>query len=169
MKNEKETQKLLAVSKRLMDEKNMIGWLCTVHSSKVQIKDNPKASKDIQEQLNKASNLISLAYMWALLDESGFNEKNKWISSQDRLELKAWKHVRHTGAHAPGGRANGYYKAFNKFMNSDGAGMSGLKQNCTFTDTSIDLTDGMNTQFFLFIENLVQQAIGYCANDKKPD
>ena len=168
MKNPEETQILLGIQKRLMDESDMIGWLCTVHRNTVQYKNNPIATKTIQEQLNKASNLISLAYVWAILDEHGFNENNKWIKPNDRLELKAWKHVRHTGAHAPGARAHRFFDEFNEFMESDYAGLSGLKNNCTYTENSISLKDGMNYRFFEFVKNLVQTAIGYCANDNIP-
>ncbi len=151
-----------------MDEHHMIGWLCTVHRNKVEYKNNPDASKEVQGQLNKASNLISLAYIWALLDEHGFNENNKWIRPNDRLELKAWKHIRHTGAHAPGGRAHRYFAEFNQFMEGDYAGLSLLKKNCEYTETSIDLKDGMNYRFFEFVKNLVNIAIGHCANDNEP-
>ena len=152
---------------RLGDEQNMIGWLCTVHRNKVTFKDNPDAVKEIQEQLNHAANLISLAYIWAILDESGFNEHNKWISADNRLELKAWKHIRHTGAHAPSGRAKVYYDEFNEFMTS-GTSTSGLKQNCAWDANSISLTDGMNFRFFMWTRDLVQQAVGFCANDNEP-
>ncbi len=168
MHNHDETKQLLALQKRLMDESNMLGWLCTVHRNRVHYQNNPEASKEIQGQLNQATNLISLAYIWALLDEHGFNEHNKWISANNRLELKAWKHVRHTGAHAPGGRANGYYHEFDKFMASPGSGVSGLRQNCEFTGSSITLKDGMNYRFFQFVQDLVQTAIGYCANNNEP-
>lgn len=130
MKNLEETKKLQELQKRLMDEQNMIGWLCTVHRNKVEYKNNPTATREIQEQLNQASNLISLAYVWAILDEHEFNENNKWIEAKYRIELKAWKHVRHTGAHAPGGRAHRYFDEFNEFMESDQSGISGLKKNC---------------------------------------
>ena len=130
-------------------------------------KDNPQAVKEIQHQLNRAANLISLAYIWAILDESGFNEHSEWITSHNRLELKAWKHVRHTGAHAPTGRADGYYDEFDEFM-TDGTSSSGLKENCKWDADSIELTDGMNFRFFMWIRGLVQQAVGFCANDKKP-
>lgn len=168
MHNEAETNRLLALQKRLMDESNMIGWLCTVHSNRVQYHNNPDASRQIQAQLNKASNLICLAYVWAILDEQGFNEHNHWIRPRDRIELKAWKHVRHTGAHAPGGRANRYRDEFNTFMASDCQGLSGLKQNCNFTDHSLELRDGMNYRFFQFVQYLVQIAIGHCANNNEP-
>ena len=169
MRNEKETQELLALQKRLMDERDMIGWLCTVHRNRVQYQNNPEASKRIQGQLNQAANLIALVYIWALLDEHGFNEHNKWISERNRLELKAWKHVRHTGAHAPGGRAERYYEEFNEFMAAPEQGMSGLKQNCQYTDDSITLNDGMNYNFFSFVEHLVNYAIGHCANNIEPE
>lgn len=168
MYNHEETQQLLALQKRLMDESDMIGWLCTVHRNSVNYNNNPSAAKKVQGQLNHASNLISLAYIWALLDEQGFNENNHWIKSSDRLELKAWKHVRHTGAHAPGKRANGYVDEFNEFMEGSNQGKSGLKQNCKYTDSSILLSDGMNYRFFQFVQHLVQLAIGHCANNSEP-
>lgn len=168
MKNPEETQKLLGLQKRLADEMHMIGWLCTVHRNKVHYEKNPEATAEIQKQLNHASNLISLAYMCALLDEHGFNEHNKWIRPNDRLEFKAWKHLRHTGAHTPGCRANRYFDEFNQFMEGEYAGMSGLKQNCTYTENSVSLSDGMNYGFFEFARNLVNTAIGHCANDNEP-
>jgi len=168
MYNEEETKKLLALQKRLMDESNMIGWLCTVHKNKVNYTNNSEATKEIQNQLNTASNLISLAYIWALLDEQGFNEHNHWIRPKNRLELKAWKHIRHTGAHAPGGRANGYRAEFDEFMEASGDGISGLKNNCSYTENSISLNDGMNHRFFDFANHLVKIAIGHCANNNEP-
>lgn len=168
MYNEQETQELLALQKRLMDECDMIGWLCTVHINRVQYQNNPEASKRIQGQLNQAANLIVLTYIWALLEEHGFNEHNKWISEKNRLELKAWKHVRHTGAHAPGRRAKRYYDEFNEFMTSPDQGTSGLKQNCQYTEDSITLNDGMNYNFFGFVEHLVINAIEHCANNNEP-
>ncbi|MFC2099029.1 hypothetical protein ACFLSP_04710 [Bacteroidota bacterium] len=169
MHNQEETNKLLALQKRLMDESDMIGWLCTIHRNAVKYSDNPDATKRIQEQLNQASNLISLAYIWALLDEQGFDENNHWISPKNRLELKAWKHVRHTGAHAPGGRANRYFDEFNEFMESPNSGISGLKKNCEYTDDSLSLSDTMNYRFFQFVQNLVKFAIGHCANNTDPN
>lgn len=168
MHNESETKQLLELNERLMNESDMIGWLCTVHSNKVQYPNNPEASKKIQSQLDQASNLICLAYIWALLDEHGFNENNKWIRPNERLELKAWKHIRHTGAHAPGSRANRYSSEFDQFMTSPEAGVSGLKQNCLFTANSIQLKDGMNYRFFIFVNSLMQTAIGHCANNNEP-
>ncbi len=90
---------------------------------------------------------------WALLEEAKFTEESKWISSADREELKAWKHVRNTGAHALGGRAGGRKAAFDAFMNSPEPGVSGLKQNCSFTEESIELADGINWKFFEFIRH----------------
>ena len=168
MKNQEETKKLLEIQRRLMDESAMIGWLCTVHRNRVQYANNPVAEKEIQDHLNRASNLISLTYIWALLDEHEFNEHNKWIRPNDKLELKAWKHIRHTGAHAPGGRATRYFDEFNEFMESANQGISGLKKNCDYTINSISLIDGMNFRFFEFVKNLIITAIGYCANDNLP-
>jgi hypothetical protein len=168
MYNEEETKSLLALQKRLMDESDMIGWLCTVYRNRVHYKNNHQASTKIQEQLNQAANLISLAYIWALLDEQGFNEHNQWVKKSQRLELKAWKHIRHTGAHAPGGRAKRYYREFHEFMESPDQGISGLKQNCQYTENSINLADGINYQFFSFVKNLVATAIGLCANNITP-
>ncbi len=169
MHNETETNQLLKLNERLMDENDMIGWLCTVHSNKVHYPNHPEASKKIQSQLNQASNLICLAYIWALLDEHGFNENNTWIRTNERLELKAWKHIRHTGAHAPGGRANRYANEFDQLMSSPESGVSGLKQNCTFTANSIKLNESMNYRFFEFVKNLIQTAIGHCANNNIPN
>lgn len=168
MQNETETNQLLELNERLMLESDMIGWLCTAHSNKVHYENNPEASKKIQTQLNQASNLICLTYIWALLDEHGFNENNKWIRTNDRLELKAWKHIRHTGAHIPGGRAKRYVIEFDKFMSSTDPGFSGLKQNCTFSANSIKLSEGMNYKFFEFVKNLLKIAIGHCANNNVP-
>lgn len=168
MFNEAETNQLLELNGRLLTESEMIGWLCTAHSNRVHYQNNREATNRVQQQLDKASNLICLAYIWALLDEHEFNENNKWIRRKDRLELKAWKHVRHTGAHAPGGRADRYFDEFNSFMSSDETGLSGLKQNCKFTETSIDLTDGMSYRFFQFVQELIKIAIGHCANGNDP-
>ncbi|MDH3669560.1 MAG: hypothetical protein OES46_00140 [Gammaproteobacteria bacterium] len=166
---ELEAQNLLALQNRLMvEERDMIGWLCTVHRNKVDYPNaKPEDVKRIQEQLNKASNLISLTYIWALLDEGGFDEHCKWVSAEERLELKAWKHVRHTGAHAPGSRAKRYSKEFEDFMTNRN-GPSGLKQNCQWTKSSIDLKDGMNMQFFLWVQEMVKKALGHCANGNVP-
>ncbi|MEQ9063453.1 MAG: hypothetical protein RIE58_04705 [Vicingaceae bacterium] len=168
MKNPIETQKFMALQERLMEERDMIGWLCTVHRNKVNYQNNPEATKKIQEQLNRASNLISTGYIFAILEEEGFNENNKWISTEDKLELKAWKHIRHTGAHAPGSRAHRYYDEFDEFMGLGKAGKSYLGKNCTFDADSINLTDGMNYRFFEFAVGLIQSAIGFCANDNPP-
>ena len=151
-----------------MGERDMIGWLCTVHRNTVRYEDNPEATKLIQEQLNHANGLVSLVYMWALLDEAEFDEHNKWISSADRKELKAWKHLRHTGCHAPGGRAHRYKAEFNDFMQS-GTATSALKRNCTYTENSINLVDGVNWFFFQFAQELIKKAIAHCANDNVPD
>lgn len=59
--------------------------------------------------------------------------------------------MRHTGAHAPGSRANRYFDEFNEFTTSDYSGISGLRRNCEFTDSSITLADTMNYRFFQFV------------------
>lgn len=46
MHNETETNQLLKLHERLMNESDMIGWLCTVHSNKVHYPNNPDASKN---------------------------------------------------------------------------------------------------------------------------
>ena len=49
MHNEEETNKLLSLQKRLMDESDMIGWLCTVHRNAVRYSNSLNATKKIQE------------------------------------------------------------------------------------------------------------------------
>ena len=169
MHNEEESLKLLSLKQRLLEEQDMIEWLCTVHRNKVYYPDNPEATKKIQEQLNKASTLISLAYIWAILEEYDFNEHNRWIHPKIKLELKAWKHIRHTGAHAPGSRAKRYYDEFNEFMESQDSSLSGLEKNCQYSENSINLGDMMDYQFFRFIQNLVDTVLGYCANHDSPE
>ena len=161
-----ETKKLLALSGRLSDERDMIGWLCTLHRNAVNYPNKPEVRKKVQSQLNKASNLIALTYIWALLEEGGFKVSNKWIRPSDRLELKAWKHVRHTGAHAPGSRAKTYRAEFDEFMEGAYPGRSGLKQNCQFTKNSITPSD--SDAFLSFAIDLVSVAIGHCANNNEP-
>jgi len=168
MENEKELGELWKLNERISDECEMIGWLCTVHSNKVYYQNNPTTTKKVQDQLDKASTLISLVYIWALMEEHGFTETNKWLNSYDKLELKAWKHIRHTGAHAPGSRAKIYYKEFNEFMSSDYQGESLLKKNCKYDANSIQLANSMNYYFFQFIQRLIMKAIGHCANCNLP-
>ena len=168
-RRETDAQNFLALQSRLMEERDMIGWLCTVHRRAVQYPNVDLATvQRIQNQLNQASNLISITYIWALLDEGGFKETTRWVSADERLELKAWKHVRHTGAHAPGGRANGYRNEFDQYMTGTSAALSGLRQNCTWDADSIELTDGMNHSFFMFSQNMVQKALGCSANNNVP-
>ena len=166
---EKDAQNYFALQSRLMGERDMIGWLCTVHRRAVQYPNVDAAIiQKIQNQLNQASNLISITYIWALLDEGGFNEKTQWVSADERLELKAWKHVRHTGAHAPGGRANGYRNEFDQYMTGTSAAISGLRQNITWNANSIQLADSINYNFFQFAQNMVQKALGCSANNNAP-
>jgi hypothetical protein len=162
------TKTLLALSERLSDERDMIGWLCTLHRHAVNYPNNPEARKKVQGQLNKASNLIALTYIFALLEEGDFTVYDKWIKPSDRLELKAWKHVRNTGAHAPGTRATGQRDSFDEFMKGDDKGRSGLKQNCQFTQDSITLGD-ISGDFLSFAIDLVKVAIGHCSNDADPN
>jgi hypothetical protein len=168
-KREDDAQNYLALHSRLMHERDMIGWLCTVHRNTVKYqKVDPAITQKIQNQLNNASNLIAITYIWALLDEGGFKENTQWVSADERLELKAWKHVRHTGAHAPGSRANGYYNDFDQYMSGTSAAISELRQNCTWDANSIQLTDGMNHSFFQFAQKMVQKALGHNANNNVP-
>jgi len=148
-KRKTDAENYLALQKRLMDEQNMIGWLCTIHRNAVQYASvDSSITQNIQQQLNRASNLVSITYIWALLDEGGFNENTHWVTADERLELKAWKHVRHTGAHAPGSRANRYRNEFDQYMSGTLGAISGLRQNCTYDANSINLSDGMNGSFF---------------------
>jgi len=168
-KREADAKNYLALQARLMNERDMIGWLCTVHRQAVKYQNvDPTITQKIQNQLNQASNLISITYVWALLDEGGFKENTQWVSADERLELKAWKHVRHTGAHAPGSRANGYRNEFDQYMNGTTAAVSGLRQNCTWDANSIHLTDGMNYSFFQFAQNIVNKSLGCSANNNVP-
>jgi hypothetical protein len=166
---ETDAQNYFAIQSRLMEERDMIGWLCTVHRRAVQYSNVDAAiTQKIQNQLSQASNLISITYIWALLDEGGFNENTQWVSADERLELKAWKHVRHTGAHAPGGRANRYRNEFDEYMTGTSAAISGLRQNCTWDVNSIQLADGMNYNFFQFAQDMVKKALGRSANNNAP-
>jgi len=166
--NKDKTKTLLALSERLCDERDMIGWLCTVHRHSVNYPNKPETRRKVQDQLSKASNLIALTYIFALLEEGDFTVDDKWIRPSDRLELKAWKHVRNTGAHAPGSRATGQRDSFDEFMKADGKGISGLKQNCQFTQDSITLGD-ISGSFLSFAIYLVNTAIGLCSNDADPN
>lgn len=168
-KRESDAQHYLALQSRLMEERDMIGWLCTVHRHAVRYPNaKPGTVQKIQAQLNKASNLISITYIWALLDEGGFKDTTQWVTADERLELKAWKHVRHTGAHAPRGRASKYRNEFDQYMTGNSAALSGLRQNCTWDANSIELRDGMNHNFFTFAQNMVQKALGCSANNNVP-
>ena len=77
-----ETKTLLALSERLSDERDMIGWLCTLHRNAVIYPNNPDARNKVQGQLNKASNLIALTYIWALLVTV-----DKIIASKEKVEI----------------------------------------------------------------------------------
>ena len=155
---------LIDLMKKLDEEQDMIAWLCTVHRNRVEYRDNADATKRIQEQLNNAVNLISLGYIWAVMEEHGFDENNPFLSEDERLEFKAWKHIRHTGAHAPNSRAKRYFDEFNEFMSKDSQCLSGLRGNsCEFTETSITLSDGMNWRFFVFAKDRIKSATERCA------
>jgi hypothetical protein len=170
-KCESEVQNYLALKARLeVDERNMITWLCTGLRNVVTYPGVDRNTKQkIQDQLDKANDFIVVIYVWALLDEHDFNENSRWVSDEKKLELKAWKHIRHTGAHAPGGRAKGYRKAFNQYMRPGVTGsLSGLRENCSFTSDSIDLAHGMSFGFFNFAKDAVNGAIGLSANHKVP-
>ncbi len=162
------TQELLELQRRLMNVKDMVGWLCTVHRYRVNYKNNPTATNKVQAQLDIAAEFIHVIYTCSILDEAGFRPSNKWISTDSKAEFKAWVHIRHTGAHTPGGRANVYYSDFDNFMNSSQSGISPLKKNCKWTATSIELPYAMSFHFFQFAENLVKEALGYCANNNTP-
>ena len=158
------TEELLTLYQQFSDIRNMIGHLCTAHRNAVNYPDSPLATKKVQNQLNIASEFINVIYIYSILDEAGFTPENKWISSEDNKEFKAWVHIRHTGAHTPGSRAHRYKQDFNDFMESDQKSFSGLKQNCTWDETSITLADMLSHSFFQFSEYLIKKAIGYCAN-----
>ena len=168
MANCETTQELLDLQQQLMHVKDMMGWLCTGHRYRVTYQNNPAATKRVQDQLDIAAEFIHVIYACSILDEAGFKPGNKWLSTESKAEFKAWVHIRHTGAHTPGGRANGYYSDFDSFMNSTQTSMSSLKQNCTWTSTSIELPYAMSFRFFEFAENLVKEAFGYCANNNTP-
>lgn len=168
-KREADARNYLALQSRLAEEYAMIGWLCTIHRNVVSYPNaDPADVQKIQRQLDKASNLIAITYIWALLDEGGFNENAQWVSADDRLELKAWKHVRHTGAHAPGKRAGRYHKEFDQYMKGRSSDSSGLRQNCRSDTNSIELADGMSYSFFTFARHMVDKALGASANYKGP-
>ena len=164
-----DAQNYLALQSRFMEEGYMILWLCKIHRNSVQYPNaDPATVQKIQTQLNKTSNLISIIYIWALLDEGGFKETTQWVSADERLELKAWKHVRHTGAHAPGGRANTCRDEFDQYMRGTSAALSGLRVNCKWDSNSIELKDGMNSSFFLFAQDMVRKAFERSANNNLP-
>lgn len=168
MANCETTDKLIDLQNTLMKISDMVGWLCTSHRYVVNYKNNPEATARIQAQLDSVTEFINVIYICSILDEAGFNPSNKWISSNDRKEFKAWVHIRHTGAHAPGGRAKVYYKDFDSFMSSTQNSLSGLKKSCIWDATSIKLPYAMSYRFFQYIEYLIRSAIGYCANRKLP-
>ena len=161
-------QELLALQKGLMDVRDMVGWLCTGHRYSVNYANNPSATQRIQQQLDVAAEFIHVIYIYSILDEAGFKPSNKWISSYDKMEFKAWIHIRHTGAHTPGGRAQMYYQDFDDFMTSNQNSKSGLKPNCAWTATAITLPYAMSFHFFEFVSELLRNAIGHCANGNQP-
>ena len=159
---------LLALDQRLMEIRDMVGWLCTNHRFAVNYRGNQEATKRVQAQLEAASEFIHVIYIYSILDEAGFRPSNKWISTDDKNEFKAWVHIRHTGAHTPAGRANVYYRDFDSFMTSDQSSKSRLKPNCTWNADTISLPYASSYDFFQFARQLVQDAIGYCANNNQP-
>jgi hypothetical protein len=159
MANCETTPELLDLKTRLASIQDMLGWLCTDHRFRVNYPKSNEATKRIQSQVDIASEFINTIYVYSILDEAGFKLSNKWMDTDDKLEFKAWVHIRHTGANTPEGRANVYYQKFDNFMNSTNAGMSGLKQNCTWTADSIILPYARSFKFFLFATNLVDKAI----------
>lgn len=146
----------------------MVGWLCTSHRYVVNYSNRPDDTRRVQAQLDAAAEFIHVIYIYSILDEAGFKPSNKWISSDDKKEFKAWIHIRHTGAHAPGGRANVYYNDFDNFMSLDQDSPSYLKQNCIWNANSICLPYAISYRFFDFALQLISKAIGYCANGNQP-
>ena len=168
MYNKEETMRLLGLKERLLSERDTVGWLATLYKGKVQYPNNSEASKNIQSQVNSVSNLMLLTYVWAILEEQGFSEHNVWLTDHETLELKAWKHIRHSAAHAPSGRARRYYQEFEQYMDSPLPTTSGLKQNCSYDADAIDCKDGMGYRFYEYSAYLIDQVIGLCANNPRP-
>lgn len=168
MANCSTTQELLDLKSQLMGIRDMVGWMCTNHRYRVNYKNNPTATQKVQAQLDEAAEFINVIYINSILDEADFKPSNPFISTDDREEFKSWVHIRHTGAHKPNGRANVFYSDFDNFMNSSKAGISGLKQNCTWSANSISIKYAMSYKFFEFAQHLVDRAIGYCANGTTP-
>jgi len=157
----------LALKHRLeVVEGEMIKWLCTGLRAVVKYPGvvDPAKISAIQAQLNKASDYLAIIYIWALLDEHGFGEGSRWVTSDRQLELAAWKHVRHTGAHAPGQRARHRRQEFEDYMTGQSQALSGLRQNCTWSANSIALNSGMSYDFFRFAVNAVNEALSNSAN-----
>lgn len=92
--------------------------LCTSISNKVAIPD-PDKRAEVQHDLNHATGCLSVVFVFALLEHYDFNISNKWLKDDEKLTLKAWKHVRHSASHGLNGvRADRYADEFNEIMSS---------------------------------------------------
>ena len=166
---EADASKYLDLCARLDEERYMILWLCNVHRNSVSYPNSDADTlQKIQQQLPKASNLISIAYTWTLLEGGGFDPEEKWVPEDQRLEVRAWQHVRDTCAGPPGVRAAACYDAFDQYMTGSSEAISGLRQNCQWDASSIELAEGMNLNFFIFAQNVVRQAYECAAGNRAP-
>ena len=90
-----------------------------------------------------------------------------WMTSDERLRFQAYRHVRHSMAHAfAGTRARDLRPEFEQIMQSSNP-LSGVKWDST--NDTIDLSHGgAAMQCHFFMENLTKLLLGRLANNKLP-
>ena len=118
--------------------KKELGW---IESSFVRVKySDPKATKEIRESTKNLSIVLTVLYMvvvteqyfpatYSWTDPNDNIEKQRnlweevrdqgWLTDDELLRLRAYRHIRHTFAHShEGNRAKQHYKDFDTVMNS---------------------------------------------------
>jgi len=118
------SEQILKLVQMMQDQINLnqdaFGWMATGLKKKVEYKGNTDATKKVQDNLDNLVQYSLLLYLFAMWESYISNELEQQVLTPEEInELKAYKHIRHTGGHGyKGKRADNNRAAFEDKMNS---------------------------------------------------
>ena len=131
---------------------------------------NPAIRKMLQKNVDECGKWMILMMYFSLWDtffEAGdmANLYQNWMTRDEEVRFKAFKHVRHSGVHnLLGKRARNFGLEFETVM-SGSASFNGV----TFDQTNIDISASqIDTDCRLFFLNLSKNLVARLANNKTP-
>ena len=135
-------------------------WICTSISNRVQHPD-PAVRAEVQLNADHAVGVMSVIFLFAVLEAHDFHLDNKWLQNKEASTLRAWRHVRNCGSHGfRGTRVKKYHQDFD-----DAIGEQRIGSVKSWDSSTLIVYSTIGVEFLQWLQGTFQKLTARAANE----